>query len=970
MDIQDVLTKALTPVQKDAANDNSREVLCLACAGSGKSRTLAFRIARLLSSGEPPESIVAFTFTVKAADSIKRRVSQALQATEIDPTIMGRMYIGTIHSYCQQILGDMNPINRQFDVLDNNRLKLYLISRFYDLGLQRLQILHSNSKYFRTVNEVCDAWNTANDELLDLELIKDEDEVLGSLLLNLRDSLEENQFIDYSLMIRNALEALQEGESNALRAIENLRHLMVDEYQDINPCQEKLINLMHEHSNTLFVVGDDDQSIYAWRGADVSNILNFEKLHKGCGVHTLSKNFRSTKSIVEASDQFITANLGPSRITKQPTARYNKNPQDFKVLWFEDQIAEARWVAKRIQTLLGTSYKESDGTVRGLTPADFGILMRSTRGSSLPRRHEAFTGILSEMEIPYSLEAGGGPFSLPHVEILRSTFELLRDQSPDRATVQSHFDDKVFPTFPNASFERMVRVLTEWGADIHRPKASTRIRIYPQKLVFELLEAFGISRSNFTDIEMREIGLFSKMILDVETVYMSVDSKSRFSQVLNFLKHVAESGYDVSTDDLIQRPDAVTIATVHKMKGLEFPCVFVVDAEHQRFPANRRRYSGWLPDSSLAEALERGAYQYTPQEESRLFYTAITRAERFLYVTGSKLLPGKVREWKQSPYALSLLDHPSVSDEKNKIPKGLKSRTQKRRIMDTDFPTSYSEIRYYLQCPKAYQFRRRYGFNPVVPELFGYGKTVHTSIQKIHELNPLGPPSDEEAKTIVEETFHLKHVPQSGDPVIRPGAYENSRNRAIEIVNNYVKSYAADFRSERIIEASFEIPASNCLISGSIDLLLNEDESGEIVGAEIVDFKTMEGGEEALRSENLEWTELSLQVQLYVRAADQIYGENAKTGSVHLLKDNQRINIDISQEAVEAAIKNVEWAVNGILAGDYPMRPHLDKCEKCDFKMLCPKIPQEFKTSETPPPIRLPEGEEMAGSFSQYEKSE
>ena len=138
-DIGRVLIDNLTPHQRDAANDSGSEVLCLACAGSGKSRTLAFRIARLVAEGQDPTGIVAFTFTDKAAESIKRQVSKALSAAGLDPMFLGAMYVGTIHSYCNNILGEMDARYRQFDVLDENRLKLFLISRYFRLNLNRLQ---------------------------------------------------------------------------------------------------------------------------------------------------------------------------------------------------------------------------------------------------------------------------------------------------------------------------------------------------------------------------------------------------------------------------------------------------------------------------------------------------------------------------------------------------------------------------------------------------------------------------------------------------------------------------------------------------------------------------------------------------------------------------------------------------------------------------------------------------------------
>lgn len=970
MSIDQILRSDLTPEQYAAAVDPVREVLCLACAGSGKSRTLAYRIARLLAQGEAPEGIVAFTFTEKAAESIKRRVSQALAAAGLEPTVLGAMYIGTIHAYCQRVLGDMDATYRQFDVLDENRLKLYLISRYYTLGLHSFRARARGNSFFDTIKQASDAWKTANDELLDFAAVSSEDPGLGDLLARIQDGLRTDQYIDFSLMLRNVVEAVRNNVPGVENGIGILRHLMVDEYQDVNPCQEELIRLLHQRSDTLFVVGDDDQSIYAWRGADVSNILEFQQRYGGCSVHTLSQNFRSTQPIIQASDAFAAASLGPSRISKSPTAFANRSPQDLRVVWFPDRAAEAEWVASRIRDLLGTAY-DDNGSVRGLTPADFAVLMRSTRQAEQDGtpRHAAFTAALENMGIPFSLEAGGGPFDRPQTAVLRSTFELLRNVPLDRNTLQQHFNNQVLAAYPNADFNALVRVLTDWIQRIHRPQGSTRIRLYPQQLVYDLLEAFNVAGTSFNDDVMRDIGLFSRMILDVETVYMSVDSRQRFSEVLNFLQNAADTGYDVSTDDVLQRPDAVTVSTVHKMKGLEFPCVFVVDAEAHRFPKRRNRYSGWLPSGVMTPAITRGAYQSTPDEEIRLFYTAATRAERYLYVSGAESLPLAKRPARQSPYALQLATHPAVDQDPAVLPNGLVRATPRRRVEDADYPTSFTEIRYYLQCPKSYQFRERYGLNPVVPEMFGYGRTVHTSIQKLHELYPDAPPDADHIEPVVLDTFHLKHVPQSADPVNRPGAYEKSRDRAVEITENYVAAFGGDFERERQVEAVFEIPASNCVISGSIDLLLHEDEKGNILQAEIIDFKTVEGGERPDINEDLDWTELALQVQLYARAADQVLGQNARTGCVHLLKDNQRVEVPITQEAVDAALANIEWAVTGILASDFPMRPHPDKCGGCDFRSICPGTPQNFSVLTTvPPELHLPGRSEMARAFSLYQE--
>ena len=966
MNVDSVLRTNLTTDQYKAAVDPANEVLCLACAGSGKSTTLAYRIVRLVAQNASPESIVAFTFTEKAAESIKRRASQALLSATLDPTIIGAMYIGTIHAYCQRLMGDMDATYRQFDVLDENRLALFLISRYPDLNLNRFRSRARGKSYFDTIRRAAHAWNTANDEMLDFARVAAEDPEIGDLLQNIKARLNADQYIDFSAMIRVATEALQ-SLSSPHESIAAPKHLMVDEYQDVNPCQETLIRVLHQRTESLFVVGDDDQSIYSWRGADVSNILEFQQRYPNCRVHTLSDNFRSTNPIVDASNDFAAKQLGPTRYRKHPNAFSNRMPQDLSVLWFQDRPEESRWVAARIDDLLGTEY-DDNGTIRGLTPADFAVLMRSTRQPEQDDapRHAAFTAALDSLQIPYSLEAGGGPFDRPQTAVLRSTFELLRNRSLDRGQLQRHFDDHVLPAYPNADFDSLGRTLAAWSRQIHRPSGSPRVRLYPQSLVYELLQAFNLPHTNFDDNTMRDIGLFSRMILDVETVYMSVDS-NRFAEMLNFLQNAADTGYDVSTDDVLQRPDAVTVSTVHKMKGLEFPCVFLVDAEAQRFPKRNSKYAGWLPPGAMADALRRGAYQSTTDEEIRLFYTACTRAERYLYVTGAASLPSAKRSAKPSPFSLCLMEHPDVTQDRNVLPKGLKPAVRRRRLLDTDYPTSFSEIRYYLHCPKSYQYRERYGMNPVVPEMFGYGRTVHTSLQKLHETNPSGPPQQSTVEPTVNSTFHLKHVPPSRDPVNRPGAYEQAKARAVDIAKQYVDDYASDFERHRQIEAVFEIPAANCVISGSIDLLLKEDLQGNILDAAIIDFKTLEGGDSPGTNPNLDWTELALQVQLYARAADKILGHNAKTGSVHLLKDNQRVEVPITPQAIDAAIRNVEWAVNGILRSDFPMRPHSEKCQNCDFKSICSRTPENFDGQQPPPtPLHVPGGTEMVRAFSRY----
>lgn len=974
LSIKEVLEKRLTPEQRRAVNDTAREVLCLACAGSGKSRTLAYRIARLLKEDEDPKSIVAFTFTEKAAESIKLRVSQALKEVGIDPTCMGAMYIGTIHSFCQHVLYQMDARYRQYEVLDENRLKLYLLSRYEDLGLKALHKEKDRSrKYnFKVINEVSQAWNTMNDEMISIDDVKRHDSLLGSILEKLNSQMDQDQYIDFSLMIRNVVEALRNDDERAREVVSSYLHLMVDEYQDINRAQEILIEELHripsEQGSTLFVVGDDDQAIYGWRGGNVQYIKTFHKKFPCCSIHTLNENFRSTSAIVECAHKFIDNDLGPARIKKNPKARYNYSPRDFRVLWFETREEEAEWVADRIEKLLGTKYVEPNGKVRGLTLSDFAILMRSTRqpdGTNGPPRHEAFTKALKRRGFDYVLEAGGGIFDRPEVRVLKETIDLLREWPCDRESARKHYEEVILNTFPNADFDMLVRTLTHWGRQIYSPG---RRRVYIQKMLYDFLHAFRIDASEPNTGAMRDLGVFSGIFRDVESVYVSIDSPGRFHQVLHFLDNIAKDGYDSSTEDILKNQDCVTVSTVHKMKGLEFPVVFVVDVENGRFPKQNKlgKYEGKLPEELIHQALESGSYRFNPDEEARLFYTALTRAERYLYVTGSAVTPGITRrDRKPSRYALALLkfDHPELLSQKEGLPDGLKKHPPQRRINETIVPTSYTEVKQYLFCPRSFQYRYCYGFEPCINEMFGFGITVHTSINKLHEMYSNKAPSGEEAEEVALDNFHLKHAWPSKNPEAI-GPYERAKESAARIVRTYAESYVSDFQRRRQVEARFEIPANKAVISGTIDLLLNEDEQGNILEASVIDFKSIDR-EDRERSQH--WTELSLQVQLYAKAAREILGENARTGAVHLLKENERIWVPVDEDAVNAAVDNVEWSVQRIIDGDFPMRPHRNKCEECDFRKICPKDPQQFGIRELPPPIKTPEGELMARAFSEFE---
>lgn len=969
--IDTILEQELTPEQLAAATDDSADVLVIACAGSGKSRTLAYRIAWLIARGADPAEIVAFTFTEKAADTIQQRVATALGKIGRPPAEVGKIRIGTIHEFCWGLLRQVDARYRQFDVLDQSGLLLFLMDRYPSLGIQALTHRSKRrNKYFDTIARVADAWVTAHNEVFDLKEVAERDSDLGGTLLQIRDLLDRSNYIDFSMMIRMVVDRIAANGGRTLDGTRRISHLLVDEYQDTNPLEERLIRDLRRGCDTLTVVGDDDQSIYGWRGADVQNIIRFLDRNPMASTHTLAHNFRSTPLIVRSADAFVQAEIGANRLPKNPGAKQGKGPDQLGAFGFDDRGEEAEWVAGRISAMLGSPYDDANGT-RGLTPADFAVLMQSTgtaEGKSGSSRSAAFTSALDAHGVPYTLEAGGSVFDRPHVAMLREAMELLREKSPDRDVVLKFVNGDIRPLFPYVLEDKLTDLYARWGRAIHTQIAVERRRVRPQLLLHELLAACGIARTDLDDGVMADIGVLSRMLQDIETAYVSIDTRERFEQILNFMQNIAERSYQSATNVAVRRPDAVTVSTVHKAKGLEYPVVFIVDAERQRFPRNMSKYDGWLPPEMIAAAIEppRRAYGNDREQEARLFYTAMTRAERHLYVTHARQLPTGKTQRKESPFSARLTDRGVVREAPpadDLPPNDLPAAEPRRRADEDVLPTTFSEIRYYLRCPRDYKYRHVWGFSPPIPAMFGFGQTVHAAVGRLHERYADRAPTSREAEEIAHDIFHVKHVPQSGDPEERPGAYERGREAATEIVRKYAEDYASDFERSRQLELRFEIPLRDSVLGGSIDLLLHLDDTGAIRDASVIDFKTMEGGPNPV--DKLDWTELALQVQLYARAATDMLDANARTGAVHLLKDGQRVEVPVGDDAVESAVRNVEWAAERIIAGNFPMRPHKDKCDECDWQNLCPQVAEAFETDETPPPLHLPEGPRMARAFSE-----
>lgn len=302
----------LSAAQQRVVDHRGSDLQVIACAGSGKTESIARRIAALIGEGAPPDSIVAFTFTERAATELKNRIGRRI-SDAVGHQALARsspLYVGTIHAYCFRLLQDHVPKYGNYDVLDEHRHAGLLSREYRSLGLSRL-----GNQHWRPILDFKRTVDVIDNELIDCSLL--DGTPLADVYREYRAMLDRFHFLTFGRLVAAAVDAL--GEPTISERVRSpLRHLIVDEYQDVNPAQERLIALLAEAPVQLCVAGDDDQSIYQWRGADVGNMVGFVRRRVQAESVTLEAKRRSVGGIVVAADAFASAIPGRLAKTMRP----------------------------------------------------------------------------------------------------------------------------------------------------------------------------------------------------------------------------------------------------------------------------------------------------------------------------------------------------------------------------------------------------------------------------------------------------------------------------------------------------------------------------------------------------------------------------------------------------------------------------------------------------------------------------
>ncbi|MBA3926865.1 DNA helicase PcrA [Listeria rustica] len=628
------LVKGLNPQQKKAVEATEGPLLIMAGAGSGKTRVLTHRIAYMMKErGVNPYNILAITFTNKAAREMKERVGNLLgpEAESI--------WISTFHSMCVRILRrDIERIgfNRNFTILDGGD-QLSVIK-----GI--LKDKNVDAKKFEP-RGILAAISNAKNELMNAEEYKKEafgffDQMVADVYVEYEKKLKKNQSLDFDDLIMVTIQLFERVPDVLEFYQRKFQYIHVDEYQDTNHSQYILVKLLAARFRNLCVVGDSDQSIYGWRGADITNIMTFEKDYPNAQTILLEENYRSTKRILAAANRVIENNSN-----RKPKNLWTNNDEGKKIFYHKalTEKEEASYVVGKIQEIV----KE---TSRPLS--DFAILYRTNAQS---RVMEEF---FMKSNMAYQMVGGTKFYDRKEIKDVLAYLRLISNNDDDIslariinvpkrgvgagsmdkvANMAAAYDLTIFEVLDRIEMVGLSAKISKQLVEFHDLiRGFTQMQDYLSvtELVEQVLEKSGY-RAMLENERTIEAQTRLENIDEFLSVTQNFEKESDDKTLISFLTDLALVADVDKLDEEDRSRGAVTLMTLHSAKGLEFPVVFLVGLEEGIFPHSR----------ALMEEDEM-------EEERRLAYVGITRAEQELYITSafSRMLYGRSTANKESRF--------------------------------------------------------------------------------------------------------------------------------------------------------------------------------------------------------------------------------------------------------------------------------------------------------------------------------
>lgn len=635
----------LNKEQRQAVDTLDGPLLILAGAGSGKTRALTYRIANLVDHGVSPWNILALTFTNKAAREMRERTEALLGGSVKD------MWVATFHSCCTRILrSDIDKLgrDRNFVIYDDDDQTSLIAAIMKRLGVNDKDITKRQIK-----EHISEAKNKSTEPekfLMDNPYL---DESVLKVFREYQRSLKEYNALDFDDLLGKTLELFQSCPEVLQKYRSKFRYILVDEYQDTNVMQYHIVELLAREHGNICVVGDDDQSIYGWRGADIRNILDFEKDFPGAKVIRLEQNYRSTSNILDAANAVIENNQG-----RKSKKLWTDNGKGDRIETFtaDSERDEAHFVCRKIM----------EGVRNGMNYGDFAVLYRMNAQSRIPETTMVNYGI------PNKVYGGQRFYERKEIKDIMAYLRLIYNPFDDIALKRIINVPK--RSIGDASIAELARVAEQEGKSM-LVAALTSENIDPRamKKIKPFADTMGefIALSRTMPLSEFTWGMISA--LEYETYLKAEDKRgeveSRMDNLRELIGNIKEIEKDLSEgedalraflenvslvsdiDSMNDGNGAVALMTLHSAKGLEFPVVFMIGMEENIFPTSRARN-----DMS----------NHAMEEERRLCYVGMTRAKQKLYlinarqrnIFGNESYNRKSRFIEEIPAELTVSDNP------------------------------------------------------------------------------------------------------------------------------------------------------------------------------------------------------------------------------------------------------------------------------------------------------------------------
>ena len=965
----DDLLKDLNQAQKEAVMHDEGPLLIVAGAGTGKTTVITRRLAFLILEKKiKPDEILALTFTEKAAGEMEERADQLLPYGYVD------LWISTFHSFCERILkehaidiglpGDFKLLNQTEQwLLVRQNLEHFDLNYYRPLG-NPTKFIHSLLKHFSRAKDE-EIWpETYLDYAENLKLNKDsaiaedKDRLLevASAYHAYQQLLLENNALDFGDLINYTLKLFRTRPAILEKYRQKFKYILVDEFQDTNWAQYELIKMLAAPKNNLTVVGDDDQSIYKFRGASISNILQFKNDYPESREIVIADNYRNKQNILDLAYKFIKQN-DPNRleaklgIVKKLAAR-REGEGIIEHLHARTADAEARTVAEKILEL-----KKNDKEVSW---QDFAILVRANNQA------EMFMQVFDQYGIPYHFLASAGLYSKPVILDIIAYLKTLDNYHESTALYRIlnmplaalAYDDIVALNFSvrkkNWSLYEAMKHAAAVGVSgdglrkvnkilgfVEKHTAIARERGV-SKVVFKFLEDFSYlanltKRAEKGDLRAAEdISYINQFLKKIEEFERTNAEKS----VKNFMAELdmaLESGEEGSlASEFDEGPDMVKILTVHGAKGLEFKYVFIVNLVDLRFPSTDRKEPIEMPTALVKEILPEGDIHL--EEERRLFYVALTRARDGVFLTSASDYGGQ-RKKKLSRFLVELgFVEPEVKTPTGQVYFGEEVAENKTGRMVKKFwlPSkfSFTQLKAFETCPLQYKFAHVLSVPTRGKFTFSFGKSMHSTLQKFFDqtvkkinhcqTNLFGEggasessvPSVEDLLKIYEETW-------INDWYESRSHEDEYRKLGRTILREFYRTHEGKWPKIKSLEQGFNLKVGDYTVRGVIDRI-----DAVPGGVEIVDYKTgsVPRDEKFLDKD---------QLLIYQAAAREVFGEQPLMLSYYYLGENKKMSfLGTDREIVEIKEK-IAATVEEIKKSEFPPKPSMFNCKNCDFKDIC-----------------------------------